>query len=501
MVLVPDKTRKVALVEIDYSEYSIGDLFANSLAAKRQVSPNWTDEAITDPGVQLLSVFSSLTHIMQQSVNQAARNCSLVTADRREAVRVLARQVGHIVKEVEAAVATVQFTLTMPHDEFTIPAGSKLTTDTQLTTEAIPFETIADKVVLSTDTSVLVPVRQGETILNETIGSSDGTARQKFYLQRRAVIWGSESVQVFDGAAWGDFTRVDDFVESDSDDKHYIVTIDNEGWVYLQFGDGAAGSIPTIGTNNVRCTYRIGGGISGNVAANTITDLLAVIENVESVTNPAPATGGSDAETLRHAKMVALAKWKAQRTGIRSDSIQALLLDYVSVDHGAIAQSIAVGIDNLTIDVRFVPANGGVPSTAFKDEVQAYLSLHKAVLTEIRVSDPTFLAVDYNVEIWIADGYLRDQVIEQVRQAIVRFGSATYRDADGIYPNGFGAVVALSKLSREIQNIKGIDRLVINSPATDLSMPLYQIRTINSIEITANQGNVSVSRTILNFEL
>lgn len=501
MVLIPDKTRKVPLADIEFSEYSVGDLFDNALAAKREVSPNWTDEAITDPGIQLLSACSSLTHVMQQTINQAARNCSLVTADRREAVRVLARQVGHTVKEIESAVATVQFTFEVPHPELTIPAGSKISTDTQLTTQAIAFETISDQVVLADVATALVPVRQGETILNETIGSSNGTARQKFYLQRRPVIWGSESVQVFDGAAWVDFTRVDDFVESESSDKDYTVTIDNQGWVYLQFGDGVSGAIPTIGTNNVRATYRIGGGISGNVAANTITDLLAVIEHVQTVTNLAPATGGSDAETLRHAKMVALAKWKAQRTGIRSDSIQALLLDYVSVDHGAIAQSIAVGIDNLTIDVRFVPANGGVPSTAFKDEVQAYLSLHKAVLTEIRLSDPTFLAVDYDVEIWIADGYLRDQVIEQVRQAIVRFGSATYRDADGIYPNGFGAVVALSKLSREIQNIKGIDRLVINSPATDLSMPHYQIRTINSIEITANQGNVSVSRTILNFEL
>ncbi|MGB5107334.1 MAG: baseplate J/gp47 family protein [Candidatus Zixiibacteriota bacterium] len=502
MVLVPDSTRKVPISEIDYEEYSIGDLYENAMAARSVVAPNWTDDSIANPANQILSVASSLTHVMQQTINVAARNCFLVTADKREAVRALARPF-YAVKELVSAVSAVQFTFAVPHPEVTIPARTRLATVSAGDLPVIVFETTADFLVLEDAATAFVPVIQGESVINEALGSSDGSTRQKFYLKRRPVVWESEAIEVFDGAAWVTWSRVTDFVESLSTSKHYTIAIDNQGWVYLMFGDGDMGAIPPAGTNNIRATYRIGGGLQGNVAANTITDLLSVIDNVQSVTNPAAATGGADAESLRKAKMVAIAKWRAQETGLTADAIAALLVDYVSDDYGAIAQAVAVGIDNLTIDVRFVPATGGVPSAGFKAEIEAFLNQSdiKAVLTENKVSDPTFLAVDYDLEIWIADGYLRDQVIEQVRQAIVRFGSPIYRDSDGIYPNKFGQIVALSKLSREIQNVPGIDYLVINSPATDLTMPLYQIRDINSIVIASNLGGVYNSRTILNFEL
>ncbi len=503
MVLVPDRTRKIPLVEIPFSEYSLQDLLDNALAIKSVVAPSWTDNSATDPGNQLLSVFSSLSHITQQAANQAARNAFLVTADRREDVRSLCRQVGHMVRERTSATTSVQFTFEVPHAELTIPARTRFATDTSITDDAIPFESTQDVLVLADAATASVPVIQGESVIHEVVGSSNGTARQRFYLKRRPVVWQSEGIDVFDGSAWVTWTRVIDLVDSSPTAKHYTITIDNEGWVYLQFGDGEMGAVPAAGTNNIRATYRTGGGSTGNVGANTITELLTVIDHVQSVTNPLAATGGMDAETVRHAKVLALAKWRAQMSGLTSEAIKSLLLDYVSEDYGAIAQAVAVGIDNLTIDVRFVPASGGNPAAGFKAEVAAYLNGDdiRAILTEVRVSDPSYLDVGYDIEIWIADGYFRDQVIEQVRQAIVRFGSPTYRDADGLYPNEFGAVVALSKLSREIQNVKGIDRVVIDSPASDLTMPLYQIRNIASIAITANQGGTSVSRTILDFEL
>ncbi len=503
MTLVPDKTHKVPISEIVFTDYGLTDLLDNAVARKREVAPNWTDESPTDPGMQLLSVFSSLTHLMQRTIEQAARNTSLLTTDRRESVRVLARPLGYDVKEYRAASVSVQFTFEVPHPELTIPARTRLSTGGVGNEQEIVFETITDTLVLEDAATASVACIQGESVLNEVLGASDGSARQKFYLRRRPVIWGSESIEVFDGSTWVAWTRFVDLVESLSTSKHYTVTIDNEGWVYILFGDGEFGAVPVVGTNNVRASYRIGGGSAGNVAANSITELLTPIEHVLSVTNLAAATGGADPETTRRAKTVALAKWRAQLTGMTEDGIRALLLDYVSDAYGAIAAVGIVAVDKLTIDVRFVPATGGVPSAGFKQEIEAYLNQEDvaAILTEVRVSDPEFLAVDYDVDIWIADGYQRDQVIEYVRQAIVRFGSPTYRDADGLYPNQFGQIVALSKLSREIQNVAGIDYLVINSPVSDLSMPAYQIRSINSIEITANQGGTSVSRTILNFEL
>jgi predicted phage baseplate assembly protein len=68
----------------------------------------------------------------------------------------------------------------------------------------------------------------------------------------------------------------------------------------LRFGDGVFGALPDPGTN-FTATYRSGGGSLGNVAADSITSIDpndASKAGVISVTNPLPASGGSDPESL-----------------------------------------------------------------------------------------------------------------------------------------------------------------------------------------------------------
>lgn len=501
MVLVPDKTRKLALAEIDFVDKALADVFADAVAAKRVVAPLWTDESASDLGMQLLSVFSSLTWLMLQAINLKAWDCFLATASDRQALRYLARQIGYDVLESAAATVTVTFTFPGSHAALVIPARTRIATQAADSADVVIFEAIADVAVAANVTTAEVPCIQGETVSNEIIGSSDGAPDQKFYLRRRPVVWASETIEVHDGDTWVAWTRQTDLVESDADDKHYTLETDNQGYVYVCFGDGVFGKTPEPGTNNVRATYRIGGGARGNVAAITVTELLSAVDSADTVSNALPATGGADAETITHARRAALALWRTRETLLRTADVENILRRFVSSTHGAIAQATAVVTDSLTLSVRFVPATGGNPAQGFKDEVKTYLDPLKAVVREISVENPDYLATAYNVTIYVQDGYLREQVIEQARQAIVRFGSPIYRDSDGEYPNKFGATIALSRLYRELHAVPGIDRATITTPATDLTMPAYQIRSITSISITAYQGGTSVTRPNLSTEL
>jgi len=164
-------------------------------------------------------------------------------------------------------------------------------------------------------------------------------------------------------------------------------------------------------------------------------------------------------------------------------------------------QAVSLGIDNLTTDVRIVPAAGGNPSSGLKDEFQAYLFEKRAVNTEIAVNDPAYLNIDYNIEIWLLAGYQISKVVEDVRQSIVKFGSPIYKDADGLYPNSFGKTVSLSRLYRALMDVNGVERALVNTPATDLTMPTYQIRELGSIAITANSGGTQSSYQNLSTEL
>jgi hypothetical protein len=66
----------------------------------------------------------------------------------------------------------------------------------------------------------------------------------------------------------------------------------------ILFGDGVEGSPLPTGQNNIHANYRIGSGLSGNVAAGSITTLMDRPLGVSGVNNPQAATGAQDAQSV-----------------------------------------------------------------------------------------------------------------------------------------------------------------------------------------------------------
>lgn len=99
--------------------------------------------------------------------------------------------------------------------------------------------------------------------------------------------------------AWVRWKPVEDFLDSRSDDRHYIL---NRNQGYIQFGNGKMGRIPPTGkTDNIKITYKTGGGEYTNVPVGAVTQLGRYVGFVNGVSNPKMLTGGSDAETLEEA--------------------------------------------------------------------------------------------------------------------------------------------------------------------------------------------------------
>jgi len=160
------------------------------------------------------------------------------------------------------------------------------------------------------------------TVADEILGSSDGSHGQAFACNTPPVtdieLWVDE-VDALSGSQrreiererpgdvervpengdpvefWVRWREVEDFLDSDADDRHYRVDR-TSGTV--TFGDGQRGTIPPAGENNVRVTYRTGGGSQGNVPAGAIEELRDPITLVDSVTNLQPSDGGADVESM-----------------------------------------------------------------------------------------------------------------------------------------------------------------------------------------------------------
>lgn len=77
------------------------------------------------------------------------------------------------------------------------------------------------------------------------------------------------------------------------------------GKAQVIFGDGVEGSTLPTGQNNIIARYRVGLGAAGNVGAGSITTLVDRPVGVSGVTNPSPATGGQDPQTVADIKACA----------------------------------------------------------------------------------------------------------------------------------------------------------------------------------------------------
>ncbi len=275
-----------------------------------------------------------------------------------------------------------------------------------------------------------VPASQQRTLLNEVIGSSDGSGRQRLQVTQAPVLSrqqlevrepaGSQAVRVASAdpmevlgleqgnAAWVPWQEVVDFHASGPEDRHYAIDR-MAGLVY--FGDGRNGRIPPRGAGNIRMArYCSGGGSAGNVPKGSVTQLLSSLPFIDRVSNPFVAEGGADAESS--ADFLA----RAPR-GVRHQGQAVSLQDYEDLAHLAtpeVARAKGIMLFDLTQDpdakkerpgtvsLIVVPrssASRPMPSLDLLDRVQTYLDARRSPLTTLLLVGPDYVRVDIEAEV------------------------------------------------------------------------------------------------------
>jgi predicted phage baseplate assembly protein len=99
------------------------------------------------------------------------------------------------------------------------------------------------------------------------------------------------------------WSQVPSLFVAGSQDRVYVVRIDDESRATVVFGDGERGSRLPTGQENVRARYRSGIGPDGEVPAGSLSLLPQRPLGISTVTNPAPATGGVAPERLDDARL------------------------------------------------------------------------------------------------------------------------------------------------------------------------------------------------------
>ncbi|MER6917287.1 putative baseplate assembly protein [Streptomyces sp. NPDC000594] len=138
----------------------------------------------------------------------------------------------------------------------------------------------------------------------QPVGDTTGAARRVMRLSQVPILAGSLVIEVDDdtggdvfGTATAPATRwreVESLGGYGADDRVFAV---DHATGEVTFGDGVHGTAVPPGFRNVRAVrYRVGGGRAGAVRAGAVNAVVTALPFVTGVTNPFPASGGTDAE-------------------------------------------------------------------------------------------------------------------------------------------------------------------------------------------------------------
>lgn len=207
-----------------------------------------------------------------------------------------------------------------------------------------------DSIQLTGDQYTLFSVIQGSSIVNELIGTADGTPFQQFELVQDTAFPASITVEVDEGDGWVEWARPTDsqgrtinhFANSGEGDKHWIYERTPLGVDAIRFGSGTNGKRPaansgTPSQQNVRVSYRYGSDVDGNVGADTIDSIKSGSSGLVSIYNPRPAFGwgpreGHDKRTFELTRQRVMARASHRGRGITARDISALVEDYEDAD-------------------------------------------------------------------------------------------------------------------------------------------------------------------------
>ncbi|MCP4898071.1 MAG: putative baseplate assembly protein [bacterium] len=327
-----------------------------------------------------------------------------------------------------------------------------------------------------------------ETIRNEVlehIPGSDDSLR----LARTPVLPGSLVLTVFEGPPSGD---IFDFDESlGLDDVPQTSSARGTTWSEVadlsiwgpndrvfeldqttgevRFGDGVHGRALPPGFRHVQApSYRVGGGARGAVDAETISTLIRSVPFVVGVSNPLPASGGSDGESDTAAVVRGPQEIRARGRAVTEVDYELMALRAPGAD---VARAHAVSGLHPSFEGTAIPGVVGVfvvpkyrdqgPPTPTEEDLRSvaeYLSSNVAAAgVEVVAAAPRYHRVRAEVAIVIADpnadvGATVRQVLDELD---TYFDPLTGGDHEDGWPFG-GAVRFMPLLRRILAHVEAV---------------------------------------------
>ncbi len=323
-------------------------------------------------------------------------------------------------------------------------------------------------------------VDQRSTLAARVLGVSSGAADQPFNLPAGSVDAVTLRIEVESpGRGYEPWYRVDDLAAVSADAQVAreapAYELDAEAGL-LRFGDGLRGRVPERDMR-VRLAFgRFGGGRAGNLPPGSLTELNA--RRIDG--RPAPAIrllqplaldGGEDAETLAAAERRIPALLRHRDRAVTEEDFRRVALEAPAVVVGRVEvlarfkprdrRSEVPGVVSVLAlpAAPLGPAPNPRPDRPFIERLHAHLAARVPLATELYVIGCEYLALGVSVAVALRDGFARDQVLLEVREALRRL--LWPLPPGGLDGGGWplGRAVRSRELEVEVARVPGVDEL------------------------------------------
>ncbi|HEX8558116.1 MAG TPA: putative baseplate assembly protein [Pyrinomonadaceae bacterium] len=245
-----------------------------------------------------------------------------------------------------------------------------------------------------------------------------------------------------------------DLLASDAFAREFVAEVEEDGRATLRFGDDEHGMRPAAGTR-LLATYRVGNGARGNIGAESLAHVVTTDARIASVTNPLPARGGQDPESLERVRRSAPSAFRTPERAVTPEDYAEVAGRHPQVQRAA--ASVRWTGSWLTIFLNVDRLGGRPVDEEFKEALRRHLERYRLAGHDVRIDGPSFAPLEIELRVCVLPGYFRSDV----RAALLEVLGARAL-ADGrrglFHPDNFtfGQSVHLSRVQAAAQGVEGV---------------------------------------------
>lgn len=258
-----------------------------------------------------------------------------------------------------------------------------------------------------------------------------------------------------------------DLLRSRSDDAHFVVETDEEGVAHLRFGDGEMGRLPEAGMV-FQAVYRIGGGVGGNVGAETISQVVwPGPENQGGETlhvrNPLPAHGGTRPEPIAEAKLFAPRGFRKElQRAITADDYAAIVMREFPAEVQRAGAELRWTGGWYTVRVAIDPRGSSEASPALLAAIARKLHRYRRIAHDVQVVLARYVPIDVEITVCVRPHFLRGHV-QAALLDVFRSGLRGNGEPGFFHPDrlSFGEAVHVSRLVAAGYGVEGVESVEV----------------------------------------